>query len=194
MTGRPMRSILLLTLALLTVAPGVAWADRRDKIIEDCADDSRLQGDYSDSELRDARRNLPADIAEYTDCEDVLRRAEQPERSGGDAATGGAAVPGGPSGAGGADAGGLLTPATASDQEALAEAGSSGGQPVTVGDQRIFPGAEGLSPEAARNGIPTTLAVVLVLLAAAAAAMLIPAVRRNWPARLKEMLPPLRRA
>ena len=48
---------------------------RPTQILRDCADDGDLQGDYSPSELRDARQNIPSDIDEYTDCRDVLARA-----------------------------------------------------------------------------------------------------------------------
>ena len=45
------------------------------QILRDCADDGVLQGDYSPSELRKARQNIPTDTDEYTDCRDVLARA-----------------------------------------------------------------------------------------------------------------------
>ena len=76
---------------LLTAAP--AQASVRDKIIKDCADDSVLQGNYTPQQLRDARQNLPSDVAEYTDCADVLRRAELPDRGSGSGGSG--STPGG---------------------------------------------------------------------------------------------------
>ena len=68
---------------LLAAPPRAAAAATRDEIIRDCADDGALQGDYSPAELRDARQNLPSDVAEYTDCGDVLRRAELRRRRAG---------------------------------------------------------------------------------------------------------------
>ena len=89
---RPLALAIGCLLALL-LAAAPAQASVRDKIIQDCADDGVLQGDYSPQQLRDARQNLPSDVAEYTDCADVLRRAELPDRSGGSGAAGGGGTP-----------------------------------------------------------------------------------------------------
>src|SRR5687767_5690932 len=117
---------LLALLALALAAPAPASAASRDEIIKDCSDDGRLQGKYSASELRDARKNLPSDISEYTDCADVLRRAELPDSkgsSGGGSGSGGA-VGGGGSGSGGAGVVDApretLTPASEAERQSLA--------------------------------------------------------------------------
>lgn len=166
--NRPMHRYLTALLALLAlgvVAPAPAPAASRDEIIQDCADDGRLQGNYSASELRDARKNLPSDIAEYTDCADVLRRGELPNRSSSDAGAGGGGMPGGGASTGGGGSGPTLTPASDAERKALAEAATSGAAPVEVGGERIVPGAAGFSPDAARNGLPTTLLFAIVALA-----------------------------
>src|SRR4051794_38648046 len=59
----------------LVVAVPAANAASTTQILRDCADDGVLQGDYSPSELRKARQNIPTDTDEYTDCRDVLARA-----------------------------------------------------------------------------------------------------------------------
>ena len=41
----------------------------------DCYDDGDLDGNYTASQIRDARNNLPADVDQYSDCRDVLARA-----------------------------------------------------------------------------------------------------------------------
>ncbi len=65
--------LILLALAL-TAAP--AGAASRNQILRDCALDGKLDGTYTAAELRDARRNLPTDSDEYSDCADQLRDAE----------------------------------------------------------------------------------------------------------------------
>jgi hypothetical protein len=167
-----------LLLALALASP--AMAASRGQIIRDCADDGRLQGKYSQSDLRDARQNLPSDVAEYTDCADVLRRAELPDRDQG----GGGGNGGGGSAAGGGGGGGGAAPITAStdaDRRALAKAASAGGAAVDVGGRSIVPGAAGLGGDAVRNGLPVALIVVLVLLALGGATLAIPAARRTIP-------------
>src|ERR687892_1827841 len=68
------RLLLVMVLALLVAAPA-AMAGTRSDIIGDCYDNGRLDGDYTPSQIRDARNNLPADIDQYSDCRDVLSRA-----------------------------------------------------------------------------------------------------------------------
>jgi hypothetical protein len=165
---------LLALLALWVAAPAPASAAGRDKIIQDCADDGQLQGDYSPSELRDARKNLPSDIAEYTDCADVLRRAEIGE--GGSAGAGGNAGGGGAGGgsAGGAgggtslDGGGgreTLTPANGAERAGLEKARTDGAAPVAVNGTPVRPGAAGFSRDATRNDMPTSLLFAIIALA-----------------------------
>ena len=80
-SGKPPASVdsmLRLVLACLLlglVAVPAANAASTTQILRDCADDGVLQGDYSPSELRKARQNIPTDTDEYTDCRDVLARA-----------------------------------------------------------------------------------------------------------------------
>ena len=186
---RPTLRLLLMcaaTLALSLVASAPALADR-DEIIADCADDGQLQGKYSASELRDARKNLPSDIAEYTDCADVLRRGELPSGGGASSGGSGAGAPGAGGTAGGGPAGGApAAPATPEETRKLEQVASAGEKPIAVGGSEVVPGASGLTPDAARNGIPGTLVAVLVLLLLAGVIAAIPALRRrmrdgDWP-------------
>ena len=93
-----MRTLWLLAtvLALLVAAPAAHAADRA-QIIADCNADGDLDGNYTPSEIRDARNNIPTDIDQYSDCRDVLSRA-----LGGS----GTSAVGGPAGAGGTSGGG----------------------------------------------------------------------------------------
>ena len=81
----------------LVVAVPAANAAGTTEILRDCADDGVLQGNYKPSELRKARKNIPTDTDEYTDCRDVLARAAAE----GVAASGGGGSGGGSGGSGG---------------------------------------------------------------------------------------------
>jgi hypothetical protein len=170
-------------LCLLALFAAPAQASTRNKIIKDCADDGVLQGSYSPSDLRDARQHLPSDVAEYTDCADVLRRAEAPPGgAGGGSGDGSSGNTSAASAAGGNSGAPLITPSTPEDTKALEEAVKAGKQPVKIAGQSIVPGAAGLQAGATRNGIPGTLAIALVLLSFAGGALTIPAVRKGLPA------------
>lgn len=189
---RPMTRTLTALLALLALgvaAPAPAPAQTRDKIIADCADDGQLSGKYSPSDLRDARKNLPSDVAEYTDCADVLRRAEL----GDGGATGGGTSDGGgfPGGGGTSGSGGSSTPLTpANDEEraALARAQTEGAAPVEINGEAVVPGAAGFSPNATRNGMPASLLFAIIALALLGIGGLVYAVRDRLPS-LSHLVP-----
>lgn len=189
---------LLLTVALLALGGAApALASTRSDIISDCSDDGRLQGSYKPSDLRDARKHLPSDVAEYTDCGDVLRRAELPDGGssggggGGGAGTPAAPVPGAPapgigavppssSGAGGVTTA-PLTPTTKADRKALTGARRSGRKPVTVSGRNLLPSTSDLREGYRASGLPTSLVVALILLGLAGIALSLPPVRRALP-------------
>jgi len=185
--ARSMRTLWLLAtvLALLVAAPAAHAADRAE-IIADCNADGDLDGNYTPSEIRDARNNIPTDIDQYSDCRDVLSRALGGSGSGavgGGGGGGGGAIGGG--GGGGGDGGSSepLTPGTPDEQAALDSAGQGADGPVQVGSEQIVPGTAGFADGAARNPIPSTLLAMLILLALAAAAAVVPSVRRRVLAR-----------
>jgi hypothetical protein len=185
----PRLTLPLVALLIALVAAPTAMAASRNQIIKDCADDSRLQGHYSKSELRDARQNLPSDVSEYTDCADVLRRAELPDSKGGGGGGGtGGGSGGGPAAAAGGGGGPLLTPSTDKDRKQLADAAAAGGQPVSIDGESVVPGASGLHAGATRNGMPGTLLAVLIALALGGIALAVPPVRRALPS-LRDRLP-----
>jgi hypothetical protein len=192
------RTIFLALLAALLLAP-VAQAVPPIDIQRDCADDGVLQGDYSASDLRKARSDLPTDADEYSDCRDVLSRAIA-NATGSD--TGGGWNPGSGGGAGstgqssstpdpGADTGTgdtaepstpTHTPAptaTPSDDTLLAQAAKVGDQPVDVAGKAVSPGSSRLAAQVGRNGLPgTTVAVLVLLCLALLSAVLLPLLRR----------------
>ena len=181
-----MRTLWLLAtvLALLVAAPA-AHAAGRAEIIADCNADGDLDGNYTPSEIRDARNNIPTDIDQYSDCRDVLSRALGGSGSGavGGGGGGGDALGGG-GGSAGTGGGAPLTPDNPDEQAALESAGSAGGQaPVQVGGEEIVPGASGFASGAVRNTLPPAMVAMLILLALAAAAAIVPSVRRRVLAR-----------
>jgi hypothetical protein len=165
--GAMPRLLLVMVLTLLVAAPA-AMAGTRADIVADCFDDGKLDGDYTASQIRDARNNLPADVDQYSDCRDVLARALGGSGSH-DVGRGGEDAPG----AGGSGA--PLKPSGSEEQRALDAAAAEGGdKPVQVGDGTIIPGASGFAAGAARNDIPPTLLAALILLGLAALAAAVP--------------------
>ncbi len=65
---------LLVALSAVTLMPSHALAVTTSQVVADCNAHGRLVQHYSDSTLRTALATLPADVAEYTDCADVIRK------------------------------------------------------------------------------------------------------------------------
>ena len=70
-----MRTLSSLCAAFVLLVPSAALASG-STVVRDCTDDGKLSKRYSQSEYRDALANLPTDVDEYTDCRDVIRRAQ----------------------------------------------------------------------------------------------------------------------
>lgn len=197
-------TILSALLAALFLAPlPAAHAADPTEIIRDCADDDVLQGDYTLSELREARSSLPTDMDEYSPCRDVLARAIA-EATGSDSAggnfgrensddgsTGGRGTGGGTGGdTGSGDTTTPLpeaspTPAASppspeEDKRLLNEAAANGEQDVVVGGRAVSPGETRLAAQVGRNDVPaTTVAVLALFLVALLVALTLPLVRRR---------------
>jgi hypothetical protein len=65
---------LLVALSAVTLMPGRALAVTTSQVVADCNSHGRLVQHYSNATLRTALATLPADVAEYTDCADVIRK------------------------------------------------------------------------------------------------------------------------
>ncbi len=148
------RTILLALVAALLVVPNAFAAGTTTEILRDCTDDGILQGNYTAAQLRTPRGNIPAELNEYSDCQDVLSRAISQKAAASSSGGGGARrrrrrSGGGTSGSAGAgsptpDATTAPTatptprpaippgPPTADDTQALAQALNDGPQPVEV--------------------------------------------------------------
>ena len=163
-----------LVLGLIVAVPA-ANAANTTQILRDCADDGVLQGDYSPSELRKARQNIPTDTDEYTNCRDVLARA----------AASGVASKGGGSGSGGAADRPPADPDTPEGRQIVGQAGSKPPPgPMNIGGRAVVPGRASLSSDGVRNQLPPGLLAALILIGAGALSTLLPPVRRRVLARL----------
>jgi hypothetical protein len=178
-----MRHLLLFAAFVALAAPAVASASP-EQVLDDCNDDGALSRQYSNADLRKALDEMPTDIAEYTDCQEIISAAI----TGGSDKGQGRGSPGqGVGGAGAADPGEQAARAQdAADLEALAAAAreDNGKKPtIQVGDETVKPGANGLFDLAsASNGLPTPLIVALVVLGLLALAGGFVALRGRMPA------------
>ena len=134
------RLLTLSGLILLLAAP-TASAGVREKILRECQN-GRITGNYTPGQLRDARRHIPTDLDEYSDCRDVLARAglSSGGASGGGGGGGGSAAPGGVQGSGSDD---LSYAANQQEQDELTKALSDAPQGADVAGEKIVPGASG---------------------------------------------------
>ncbi len=175
------RLLTLSGLILLLAAP-TASAGVREKILRECQD-GRITGNYTPGQLRDARKNIPTDIDEYSDCRDVLARAALTGRSTGNGGGGGGgtAAPGGVL-PGGGD-GNRVVASGKTEEKDLVDALKSAPGGADVAGEHLVPGASGLATDAARHGLPASLLTALILIGLCALAAAAPAVRRRVIAR-----------
>jgi hypothetical protein len=165
-----LRTSLVLIAVLLLGLPAAARASGAD-VIRDCAQDGKLDKQYSQKELQEAEAKLPSDIDEYTDCRQVIR----------------AQMNGGSGSSGPAPANGIITPSGAiagsqADVNALTNLiakGVKGKRPaVPIAGENVVAGNAGLSGVlgglAGSNGMPTSLmlAIATLLILAAVTAYL----------------------
>ncbi|MCW3000016.1 MAG: hypothetical protein JWN65_3565, partial [Solirubrobacterales bacterium] len=93
-------AILASVLAVACVAPATALASG-STVVSDCALDSKLDKTYTAKEYKDALKNIPTDVDEYTDCRDVIRRAQLAQAGAGNSSGGGGSSGSGAGGTGG---------------------------------------------------------------------------------------------
>lgn len=167
-----MRRVLVVpaVLACLLLPATAAHASGRD-VVRDCTDNGRIDNYHSQADYKAALGNLPSDVAEYTDCRSIIEAAQRrdahrpPPGSGGGGGAGGG-FPGAPGPLGT----GPPTPATPAEANALKEAVTGGGAPVTIAGQPITPGGSGIVNAAVRHSLPGPFIALLILLALGALA------------------------
>lgn len=168
---------LITTVALILALPAAALADGRD-VLRDCGDDERLSKRYTQQEYREALGDIDADTEQYTNCSDVIRRAQLAALGGGGGGGGNdtsGAVPGGGDTSGGDTGGGApvdpLADATPEERAAVDDVVKGGSAPVALGGVRVDPAKAGRVPNVSSVGdLPTPLLILLALLAVGALA------------------------
>lgn len=174
------------TLCAALLAPAGASADYQRLLLDACGNDGTVNGNYTQSEYRDALANIPTDADQYSDCRAILTAAQLSAASGG-AATGGGASDGAASSGSSA-----VTQQSATSQPSKSETNSvdaavsdavkNGGGPVVIGAATVNPDALGASRSI--SSLPTALIVALALIGSAAIAaillLIIPRVRAYY--------------
>jgi hypothetical protein len=151
----------LVVLASLTAT---ASADIGTKIIERCTHGKSISG-YSQQAYRRALQELPTEVEEYSDCANLIRRAQL-------------AAAGGGSGSGGGGPGAVATPLSASERNALNEAPKTGAGPLRIGGQVVHPGVVHANISSAFSSLPDSLLALLAFLLACATALGARAIRK----------------
>ncbi|MCA1689151.1 MAG: hypothetical protein LC720_01475 [Actinobacteria bacterium] len=178
---------LALALALLALGPAGAQASPQ-ALIRDCMTNGRIVGHYPQQDYSQALGNLPTDVAEYSDCAGVIRRAQLAAAAaagGAGTVTPRAAQLGAGAGAGGGGAGTAatgggvaasaanprrdpLTYADPAERAAIARARSGGSSQIDLGGQLVAPGTVATRTSSILNSLPTPLLIGLAALAAIA--------------------------
>jgi hypothetical protein len=161
-----MRRLLITAVLGCLLLPAAAWASS-DAVIKDCTDDGVIQGHYSQQDYKNALNNLPTDVDEYTDCRDVIKRAQTGGTGGG---SGGPGAPGGGPSGGGPAGGDPLANATPAERAALTAAQGGSAKPVKIGGRFVQPGKLGFGGLGSPTSLPGSLIAVLVALGIAATA------------------------
>lgn len=163
----------LLAVALVAWPAAPANADVGTQIIERCTHGQSIAG-YSQQDYRRALEETTAEVNEYSDCVNLIHKAQLAAAGRGGANSGGA------SGAGGAS--GLtanVPPPTPAEQQALQSAHSSGAAPVQVGTQTVVPGVVHANIASAVSSLPTPLLALLLFLLAGVLFILARAIRER---------------
>lgn len=154
-----MRKPLLAVLAAVLVAAPAAAASPT-ALIRDCLQNGRVTGHYPPRDYSQALSNLPTDVQEYSDCADVIRRAQL-------AAASGQATP---AGAANPRQNPLLSAAPA-ERTAVARARQGGSAPLDVGGRLVRPGVVAVRTSSIFNNLPTPLLVAMAALLSIALAV-----------------------
>jgi hypothetical protein len=157
-TARAIATTVLVVLALLLwVSP--ALASEAQKIIEKCAHAEPFSG-YSHKAYREALKQLPTEVSEYSSCPNLIRKAELTAEGGGG---GGATAPGAsPT---------VALPLTPVEQRAVQRAHHHGSTPVQVAGEPIRPGVVHADIASAVSTLPDSLLAVLALMLAGVVAL-----------------------
>jgi len=167
-----LRGSLIGALAALALALGApaAVASIGQTIVYKCTHGESFSG-YTQSDYREALKDMSTGAAEYTDCANLIRKAEL------------AAAGGGTGEAAGSAASHVALPLTPSEQRAVQSAHKHGSTPVVIGSEPIRPGVVHADIASAVNTLPHSLFAVVALLIAAALGLALWEVRKRVNAR-----------
>lgn len=149
--------------ALCLLVPAASALASGDAVIKDCVRNGRLSKQYSQQEYRDALGNLPTDVDEYTDCRDIIRRAQLGLGGGGGGTPASGKTP-----AGAPDPyAGATADEVAAIKRDIARARTGAGD-RRLGADLVTPGALAYRNVDALSKLPTPLLVLSILIAFAA--------------------------
>lgn len=138
-------------LLMLLSIPPAAGADVGQVIMNKCIHGQSLSG-YTQQDYSRALQELPTEVEEYSDCGNLIRRAQLAAAGGrGGSGAGGVAIP---------------IPLTPAERTALTRVPKTGAAPVSVGGQVIRPGVIHANIASALSSLPTPLLAVLALMLA----------------------------
>ncbi len=181
-----MRRLLVpFAIALFLLPAGHAFAGG-SAVIRDCTDDGRLEGHYTQRDLREALNSIPSDVDEYTNCRDVIRRAAFGGAGGGgkggSGRGNGGGAPGGEFGGFGDSGPGGAAPATTPAQRDALNKARAGAGPIRVSSgDLVRPGDIG--NRTTTTDVPRPLVIAAIVLALAALAAGAPTLRSRVLAR-----------
>jgi hypothetical protein len=158
--------VVLLAMFLSIAAP--AGADVGATIISRCTNGKSLSG-FSQSDYRKALQELPTEVEEYSDCANLIRRAQL-------AAAGKGGSSGEPTTA-------APIPVTPAERVALNQAPKTGAAPVRVGNKAVRPGVIHANVASALSSLPTPLLATLAFMLACALVLAGRAIRNSVHAR-----------
>jgi hypothetical protein len=160
----------LAAIALFAVAPP-ASAGVGVAIVEKCTHGESFSG-YTPTDYREALKHISTEASEYSDCANLIRKAEL------------AAAGGGTGGSAGTAASKVALPLTPAEQNAVQKAhGNHGSSPVKVGNEPIFPGVVHANIASAVNTLPHSLLALLAFLLAGTVLLAAGEVRKRVNAR-----------
>ena len=139
----------LAALLLMLSVTASAGADVGATIINRCTHGQSLSG-FSQQDYRRALQELPTEVEEYSDCANLIRRAQLAAAGGTGSGAGAAAIP--------------LTPAERSTLTRALKAPT----PVQVGGQLVSPGVVNANVASALSTLPGPLLAILAFLLACA--------------------------
>ena len=142
-------AVSLAALALMLSTAPAAFADVGATIIERCTHGQSLSG-FTQHDYARALQELPTEVQEYSDCANLIRRAQLAAAGGGGGAST-SAIP--------------LTPA---ERSALSRVLKRGSPPVQVEGQLVRPGVIHADFASALNSLPAPLLAILAFLLACA--------------------------